>query len=217
MIAPAWPPLDRREEETLRAIATLGAGRAADALGTLVHRGVEARRSQSRMVPCGAVVGSVGALPHGPALVTVRMGVHGAVEGRALLVLHADDAQALGRALLGRPVRLAQAPDAPAAWDDDALGASALRECGNILAGAYLGALADATGLALVPSPPELHVGPASRVLPAALQGAGVPEGRALCVESELLAPGEASFRAWFLLVPAVASVATLLDARRTA
>jgi chemotaxis protein CheC len=217
VIAPTRPPLDLRDEETLRAMASLGAGRAADALGTLVRRGVEARRSQPRMVPCGAVPEAVGALPHGPALVTVRMAVSGSVQGHAVVVLHASDAQVLGTALLGRAVRLAAGHDEGDAWRDDALGASALRECGNILAGAYLGALADATGLALVPSPPVLHAGPASRALPAALRGAGAPGTRVLCVESELHAPGAAPLRAWFLLVPAAASVGALLGARRPA
>ncbi|MCU0626179.1 MAG: chemotaxis protein CheC, partial [Gemmatimonadaceae bacterium] len=188
-----------------REVASIGAGHAATALGTLVHRTILASVPRIALVPCHEVAREVGAA-HDPELCAVHMGVHGDVLADSLVVLHATDAHALCGVLLGRQ----SGHDARL----DLIERSAVQECANILAGAYLNALAEVTQRRLLPSPPVLHVGPATAALEAALAGTTCPGGTVLCVESELrVRDGAEPLRTWFLLVPSPTSVHEILGA----
>jgi len=80
---------------------------------------------------------------------------------------------------------------------------SALKEAGNILAGAYLTALSEFLGMALMLSPPAFTTGDSAHALRALGDHAPRTESPILCVETEffLEEPAE-SLHGFFLLVP---------------
>jgi chemotaxis protein CheC len=95
---------------------------------------------------------------------------------------------------------------------------SALKECGNILSGAYLNALADFMNLLLLPSPPLLAVDMASAVLSSAFLQFGDGRDVVFCVESEFQMRDDGqALRGYFLLLPDNGSLQTILRAIKLA
>jgi chemotaxis protein CheC len=168
----------------------------------MLGRTILAQVPRIALVPCLELAAEVDAAAASE-LAVVRMAVHGHLLAHALVVLHGDDARALAGALTGR-----------AAPTFGVLERSAVQECANIVAGAYLSALAGLTGRACMLAPPQLHCGAADAALGAALRDTACPGGAVLCVESELrVRERDVPVRAWFLLVPAPGGLRALLDA----
>ena len=81
----------------------------------------------------------------------------------------------------------------------DEVGASALEEVGNILAGSYLTSLSTFTGLTFVPMVPALAVDMAGAVLDYVLAEFGQVADQVLLIETELQALGE-DINSYFLV-----------------
>jgi chemotaxis protein CheC len=132
--------------------------------------------------------------------------VLGDLTGRSLLVFPTSTACRLAELMLRRP--------RGSSAGIGRLEQSALKECGNILCGAYLNALADFMQLTLLPSPPMLAIDTARSILnPAFLRG-GARDSQVMCVESTFELRDEGSeLRGFFLLLPDARSLTMLLGA----
>jgi chemotaxis protein CheC len=196
------PPLAPRQLDAIREVASIGAGHAATALGTMLGHTILAQVPRIALVPCLELAAEVDAAATSE-LAVVRMGVEGHLLAHALVVLHGDDARAVAAVLTRRPAPVL-----------GALERSAVQECANIVAGAYLAALAGLTGRTSMLAPPQLHCGAADAALGAALRDTACPGGTVLCIESALrVRDREVPIRAWFLLVPSPGGLHALLDA----
>lgn len=146
--------------DALREVANIGAGHAATALSTMTGQAIMINVPTITLARLDEVPGHV--VPEPDAMVAVvLLQMLGDLTGRALLVFPEPTACRLAELMLQRPrgsspslARLEQ---------------SALEECGNILSGAYLNALADFMHLLLLPSPPTLVVDTADAVLASAV------------------------------------------------
>jgi len=132
--------------DVLREIGTIGAGRAATALAELLDRRVEITLPETKLVPLETLDKILGN-PEGLYFV-LDIGLEGDIGGRFFFLLPPDEAKILGSALLGKT------PDEIEI--DDALFQSSLKEIINILAGAYLNALADMTNLTILYGTPSI-------------------------------------------------------------
>jgi chemotaxis protein CheC len=141
-------PLSERQFDALREVANIGAGHAATALSTLTRHRVGITIPKVFVAPFDEVTDQVAA--PGERLVTVGMGLLGDIRGRCLFLLREREAHALSDYLLGR--------DVGTATELDEMEASALREAGNILGGAFTAALGDMTGMLYLLSVPDLGV-----------------------------------------------------------
>jgi chemotaxis signal transduction protein/chemotaxis protein CheY-P-specific phosphatase CheC len=83
--------------------------------------------------------------------VAIHLGVSGAATGDIVLIYEPDIACSFADLLMWQPVGTTS--------DLGEIERSALSEMGNVLSGFFLNALADATGLNLMPSPPTMVVG----------------------------------------------------------
>jgi chemotaxis protein CheC len=98
------------------------------------------------------------------------------------------------------------------------LEASAIKEAGNILSGAYMNALSDFLGMLLLPSPPSLVIDMSNNVLAGAFRDLAADPESILCVESEfMLTEMRQTLRGFFLLLPDLASLQVMLRALRLA
>ena len=139
--------LGERELDALREVANIGAGHAATAL--------------SQMVNCRVMISvpkiSLASVDHLPNLqgdadddvVAVLMHMLGDLTGRTVLLLPKDNAHLLCDLLLR------QTPGTTQSFEE--LQKSALKEAGNILAGAHMGALSDFMGMMILPSALKLQ------------------------------------------------------------
>jgi len=132
--------------DVLREIGTIGAGRAATALADLLNCKVEINLPETKLVPLSTldkVLGNPEEL-----YFVLDITIEGDIGGRFFFLLPPNEAKILGGTLLGQ-----EADDIDV---DDMMFQSSLKEMINILAGAYLNALADMTSLTILYSIPSI-------------------------------------------------------------
>jgi chemotaxis protein CheC len=194
--------------DALREVANIGAGHAATALSQMTGDTIMISVPTINIARLEDVPPQISG-PEEP-VAAVLMNMLGDLTGRTLLVFPRPTAIRLSELMLRRPAR-----------GDGELGEleqSAIKECGNILSGAYLNALSDFMGLMLLPSPPSLAIDMSSAVLTTAYLQFGTDRDYVFCVESEfhMLEYAE-RLRGFFLLLPDVASLHAILRAVRVA
>lgn len=153
-------PLDLAPQqiEALRQLANLGSSDAARSLGRLLGTQVEAVQPRAQVAPRGAVERVL--QPDGSAF-SVHFTVEGGARMRWVMHLTHDGATLMGGLLLGTP-------GFGKPVETGALYTSALAEMANIVVSSYVGGVAAAVGLTLVPSIPHVGEGSLSETLEAA-------------------------------------------------
>src|SRR5437764_8234576 len=167
--------LSPQQIEALRQLANLGSSDAARSLGRLLGTSVEAVQPRAQVAPRGSVEKVL--LADGCAF-SVHFTVEGGARLRWMMHVTQEGATLMGGLLLGSP--LFAAPD-----HGGFIYESALAEMSNIVVSSYVGGLAAAVGLTLVPSIP--HVGKGSSETIAAAFG---DLDSALLLVTDLRLPG---------------------------
>ncbi|MFA5517604.1 MAG: chemotaxis protein CheC [Desulfuromonadales bacterium] len=131
--------------DTLKEISNIGMGHAATALSQLIGESIFLRVPQLKITPIGDVPDLLG----GPEQVVVGITLQmlGDARGSILLIFPRESAHRLLSRLLGEKEKTLILNE---------LGASTLKEVGNILASAYLSALGSLLRMNLIPSIPLL-------------------------------------------------------------
>jgi chemotaxis protein CheC len=178
--------------DALREVANIGAGHAATALSTLTGTRIMISVPMVNIVPPGDFVPEIAADAE---IVAVQMAMSGDIGGQTVFLLAATAGLRLAERMLRRKRGTSQSLGY--------LEQSALKESGNILAGAYLTALSEFLGMNLMLSPPSFTTGDSAHALRALGDHAPQTESPILCVETEffLEEPVE-SLHGFFLLVP---------------
>lgn len=194
------------ELDALREVANIGAGHAATALSHMTGSRI--------MINVPTI--TIATLEDLPAQISdseepiaaVLMHMLGDLTGRTLLVFPHQAALELAGMMLRRPPSVALGE----------LEQSAIKEAGNILSGAYMNALSEFLGLLLLPSPPSMAVDMSAAVLTTAYLQFGTERDSVFTVETQFyLKEAEQQLRAFFLLLPDMASLQAILRAVRVA
>ncbi|MFN2549979.1 MAG: chemotaxis protein CheC [Myxococcales bacterium] len=141
--------LSPQQIEALRQLANLGSSDAARSLGRLLGTSVEAAQPRAQVAPRGSVERVL--QPDGAAF-SVHFTVEGGARMRWMMHVTQEGAALMGGLLLGSP--LFAAPD-----HGGFIYESALAEMSNIVVSSYVGGVAAAVGLTLVPSIPYVGKG----------------------------------------------------------
>ncbi len=137
--------LTPQQLDAMRQLAQLGSADAARSLGRLLGTFVEATQPRAQVAPKGAVERVL--QPDGSAF-SVHFEVEGGARLRWMMHVTQEGATLIGGLLLGSPSGATERPT---------MYTSALAEMSNIVVSSYVGGVAAAVGLTLVPSIP--HVG----------------------------------------------------------
>lgn len=196
--------LDALQLDALREIGNVGAGNAATALSQLIDQKIKMSVPKVSVAPIGDVPDLVGGAETPVAGVFLR--VFGEAPGSILFLMPRNSAYALVDMLMQRSDR----KDYVMTEMDE----SALKEIGNILAGAYLNALAHFTRITLLPSIPALAIDMAGAILSLILIQLGQVGDYALVIETEFSAEtGNDDVRGHFFLIPDPGSLSIILEA----
>src|SRR5438270_5257367 len=141
--------LSPQQIEALRQLANLGSSDAARSLGRLLGTSVEAAQPRAQVAPRGSVER---VLQSDAAAFSVHFTVEGGARMRWMMHVSQEGATLMGGLLLGSP--LFSAPD-----HGGDMYTSALAEMSNIVVSSYVGGVAAAVGLTLVPSIPYVGKG----------------------------------------------------------
>jgi chemotaxis protein CheC len=178
--------------DALREVANIGAGHAATALSTLTGTRIMISVPMVNVVPPGDFVPEIAPDVE---IVAIQMAMSGNITGHTVFLLATPAGLRLAERMLRRT--RGTSPNL------GRLEQSALKEAGNILAGAYLTALSEFLGMNLMLSPPTLTTGQTAEALDTLGDHAPRADSPILCVETEffLEEPVE-SLHGFFLLVP---------------
>jgi chemotaxis protein CheC len=149
--------LSPQQMEAMRQLANLGSADAARSLGRLLGTHVEAVQPRAQVAPRGSVERVL--QPDGAAF-SVHFTVEGGARLRWMMHVSQEGAALMGGLLLGSP--LLGDLEGGTMYD------SALAEMSNIVVSSYVGGLAAAVGLTLVPSIPYVGKGTLADTLEAA-------------------------------------------------
>jgi chemotaxis protein CheC len=180
--------------DALRELANIGSGTASTSLSGMLGRSVDISVPAAAALTFADAIDTIG--PPEEEVTGVVLGVMGEMEGIVLLLMRVADAAGLC-ALLG--------VDA-----DSEMGQSALGEIGNIVGTSYINALAQMTGLAIEPSPPQAATDMLGAIVASVLAGVAGAEDVALILDSDLQVEGEDCSLS-FLMLPTRDGVEELL------
>lgn len=171
------PPLQAAQLDALAEVGNIGAGTAATALAQMTGVRVDMGVPRVSLLPVEDVPGRVGG--EDAVVAAILLDVTGDAPGRIVLMIPAAAAQGLVATLMGMPAPVSEVPE----FDEIAL--SALQEVGNVLTGAYLGALSQLTGLYMEPTPPAVGVDMACALLADAVVDVAETSPQALLIETD--------------------------------
>jgi chemotaxis protein CheC len=179
----------------LRELANIGSGQAAAALSQMLGHPVDISVPTAAALPLAeavAIAGDAEDLRYG-----ILVPIVGEMDAVVVLLVPEVDAQTLCGIFGVTPA--------------DEVGLSALQEIGNILGTSYINVLAQMTGMAMEPAPPEVMSDMLGAILASVLLARGEDVDTALILDSHLTVE-ENPCSLSFLLLPASGGVTTLLS-----
>lgn len=194
--------ISSEELDVLQEIGNIGVGNAATALAGMLQARVDIGLPRVKFMTLDQVIGHMGGVETPVVCVVVNIG--GQVNATVLYLFSVEDMCLLVDLLTG------QADGTTTRIDE--MGRSVTMEVGNILTGSFLGAIADLTGLRLLPSVPWLAHDMLGAVLPAALTEFGYAEDQVLMIRTTFSRESGGRIDGHFFMLPDVQSLDTLFD-----
>ncbi|WP_100373185.1 chemotaxis protein CheC [Bacillus sp. FJAT-45037] len=171
--------------DILKEIGNIGAGNAATSLSTLLQKKIDMNVPKVRVVHLQELSEQVGGADTEVAAIFLR--IAGDAPGSMFYLSTLQQAEGLISSLIGNEEFSLKTPPF------DSVGLSALQEVGNILAGSYLSALADFTGLNLQPTVPGLGIDMVGAILSYGLGPLSEAGDYALVIDTHIREVGQTS------------------------
>lgn len=171
----SFEELTGAHKDVLQEVGNIGAGNAATALGVILNEDVQISVPMLEIAEYEDAISIVG--PPEEMVVAVMIEFSGEVKGIVLFVLAMKDAKHVTDILLG-----VDKDDADISLLDE-MKISAIKEIGNIVGSAYLGAIAELTGIRIDISVPHIAIDMAGAVLAAPITEYGAEDTKLLFVD----------------------------------
>jgi chemotaxis protein CheC len=187
-------------------LVTLGTRRAMSGLSQMLGAEISVVDLELRRVPVTEISNAFGG-PETEA-VGIYLTVSGSADGHMMLMYDPQIALAFVDLLMGQPA------NTTTSLTD--MGRSALGEMGNLISAFFLSAIADATGLSLHPSPPEVMTDMAGALLDVVSADILATQDEAFIAETTFTAEG-ADVTGLFMVMPTEELLDTLVAATKAA
>jgi chemotaxis protein CheC len=188
--------------DALKEVGNVGAGHAATALSQLIKKKIMISVPEVKILKLQEVENLLG--DSNTLVAGIIMNVLGDITAKILLLLTRESALSLADMLLQKPVGSTKVLSE--------VGNSAIKETGNILAGAYMNALNEFLGMLLLPSVPSLVFDISGAILASLSEGFEGMSTHILSIETQFSEANEKVIKGYLLLVPDIASVKVLLN-----
>lgn len=192
--------MNSMQMDLLREIGNIGAGNATTALSQLINRKIEMGLPVVNVLEFKDLAEVVGGEEN--PIVGILLGIKGEISGMMMFVLEQKSAHNLVNMLMSR--------DLTDFSEFGEMDLSALKEIGNIIAGAYLSSLATLTNLRITATVPYLAIDMAGAILSVPAIEFGKVGDRALLIQTDF---GEEEERVYgyFILIPDAPSYQRIL------
>lgn len=195
--------LSDAQVDAFKEVGNVGAGHAATALSQLIKKKVMISVPEVKIIKLSEVENILG--DSNSLVAGIIMNVLGDVTAKILLLLTRESALSLADMLLQNQ------PGTTKVLSE--VGNSAIKETGNILAGAYMNALNEFLGMLLLPSVPSLVYDVAGAILTTLSEGFEGMSSHILSIETQFSEANDKVIKGYLLLVPDIPSVQVLLSA----
>ncbi len=187
--------------DVLKEIGNIGAGNATTAIANMLSLKVDMSVPMVDLTPVEKIGGIIGS--EEDIIVGIMLGVETDITGSMMFLLDLSSAHHLVNRMMMRDPEYNE--------DFDEMDLSAIKEIGNIIAGAYLSALSGLTNLTITPSIPYVAVDMAAAILSVPAIQFGMVSDNALIIKTEI--GGENAISGYFILMPEGDSYAKILQA----
>jgi len=195
--------LTAEQMDALTEVGNIGAGHAATALSQLIKKKIMISVPEVKVIELSEVETLLG--DSNKLVAGIVMNVLGDLTAKILLLLTRESALSLADMLLQKEVGSSKVLSE--------VGNSAIKETGNIVAGAYMNALNEFLGVMLLPSVPNLVFDIASAILSSLSDGFEGMSSKILSVETQFSEANDKVINGYLLLIPDTPSIGVLLDA----
>ncbi|MCR4673825.1 MAG: chemotaxis protein CheC [Lachnospiraceae bacterium] len=187
--------------DVLKEIGNIGAGNATTAIANMLSLKVDMSVPMVDLTPVekiGSIIGSEEDI-----IVGIMLGVETDITGSMMFLLDLPSAHHLVNRMMMRDPEYME--------DFDEMDLSAVKEIGNIIAGAYLNALSGLTNLTITPTIPYVAVDMAGAILSVPAIQFGMVSDNALIIKTEI--GDDLGISGYFILMPEGDSYAKILSA----
>lgn len=186
--------------DILKEVGNIGSGNAATALSELIHEKINMQLPKAELVMVEKISDIVGGADKIVSAILINL--TGDIDGMMMFMLDDDSANHLINILL---------KNIDDASKNDKLRESAIKEAGNIIAGAYLRALASLIGITIEPSIPYLSIDMAGAILSVPAIEFGKIGDDALIIET-MFWKDEFDVGGYFILIPTLESYEIIMS-----
>lgn len=187
--------------DVLKEIGNIGAGNATTAIANMLSLKVDMSVPMVDLTPVEKIGGIIGS--EEDIIVGIMLGVETDITGSMMFLLDLPSAHHLVNRMMMRDPEYNE--------DFDEMDLSAIKEIGNIIAGAYLNALSGLTNLTITPTIPYVAVDMAGAILSVPAIQFGMVSDNALIIKTEI--GDDLEISGYFILMPEGDSYAKILTA----
>ena len=186
--------------DVLRELGNIGAGNATTSLANMINEQINMNVPKVELIEASKLGSAI--CPEDEIIVGIFLEVTRDIKGSMMFLMRMESAHYLVNRLMGRD---------PKNMDPfDEMDLSAMKEIGNIIAGAYLSALSGMTNLTIAPSVPYIAVDMAAAILSVPAIQFGQYGNNALLIETEF--GSDYMIGGYFILMPEEDSYAKILE-----
>lgn len=193
--------MDHMQYDVLKEIGNIGAGNATTALSQLINTKIDMDVPKVQLLgfkELPDIVGGAECL-----VVGILLTLEGEIEGSMMFILECNSAHHLVNILLGKELDSFQ--------DFSEMDLSALKEIGNIIAGAYLSSLSTLTNLFIQASVPHMAIDMAGAILSVPAIEFGMLGDKALLIQSKF-GENDTEVSGYFILIPTLDSYDKIME-----
>ena len=193
--------MDSMQFDVLKEIGNIGAGNATTALSTMINSKVDMCVPKVALLEFKDLSDMVGGAEN--IVVGILITLEGEINGMMMFLMEQKSAHHLVNILMGKPIELFE--------DFNEMELSALKEIGNIIAGAYLCSLSTLTNIRIDSSVPYMSIDMAGAILSVPAIEFGKVGDKALIIETQFW-KDDADVNGYFILIPSLESYDVILS-----
>lgn len=193
--------MDSVQFDVLKELGNIGAGNATTALSQMINAKVDMSIPKVELIGFKELSDTIG----GAEMIVsgILLMLEGDIDGMMMFILNRQSARHLVSQLMGT--------DEPDSEKFSEMEISALKEIGNIIAGAYLSSLSSLTNLKIISSVPYLSIDMAGAILSVPAIEFGKVGDKALLIESQFGQTLKNAINGYFIMIPTVESYGKIM------
>ncbi len=186
--------------DVLKEIGNIGAGNATTALSTMINGKIDMNVPKVALLEFKELPEMVGGAEN--IVVGILITLEGEINGMMMFMMDQHSAHHLVNILLG---------NSPSTEEFSEMELSALKEIGNIIAGAYLSSLSTLTNITISASIPYMSIDMAGAILSVPAIEFGKVGDKALIIET-MFSKDDSDVNGYFILIPSIESYSVILS-----